>query len=234
MPPSDRPSASSAPAGPVTAGHVGAVLLGLVLLALAVPRLAAALVELPGDRVLQTLRAGVPVTDAALEAAADTRALSLRLIETADTRRELGALLHTRAVRDPDAPDARAPAGRALADGLARAPLDPFAWTRLATLATLDDRPEDALRALRASWAAAPYEPALTALRLRLALAHWPLAGDTERRILATEARHLWRADPEALAALAAEHPRARRLLRAALGEEGEELGLPLPAAGTP
>jgi hypothetical protein len=168
----------------------------LALIGLALPQLALALVQLPGGPVLFAMGERAPVSDRALAVLAETRETTLRVWPDAVAGRELA----TAAVRLGERERARA-ATRA---HLARAPVDPAGWLRLAWLAWSDGAPTaTTLELLQASIATGPYEPDMTPLRVRMALDLWPSLTPAERRALAPQVRHLWRDDPDALVALA-------------------------------
>src|SRR4051794_24839324 len=160
---------------------------GLALLALALPQLVVALTHLPGDRVLFALRYGGSVSQDALAGLAENRAGTLGWWPTADAWRERAAAAFELAMRRraEGVPD---PVHIAIADeagrqALARAPIDPQGWLRLAWLAWLDrDDAEQAAALLKVSVASGRYAPEIEAERVRLILAIWSkLDGDTRQ-----------------------------------------------------
>jgi len=129
--------------------------LGLGLLALALPVAGAALSRLPGDRVVHDLRAGTGVTAADLGRLADSRRAAAGWRADPRDAAELALaqlLLAERA--GPDRPTGAArlrAAERALTAGLASAPADPYAWTRLALVRWHLGRPAATVRAALAA-----------------------------------------------------------------------------------
>jgi hypothetical protein len=129
-----------------------AVLLGVALLALAGPVAGAALSRLPGDAVLQDLRAGTARPPADLQRLLDSRATAGRwrddprdLTERALAQVLMAELLFAKA-RDAGPARLRA-AERDLTAALGAAPADPFAWTRLALVRWRLGRPDRSIRA---------------------------------------------------------------------------------------
>jgi hypothetical protein len=190
------------------AGQLAVAALAVGLLGLALPQLAVALVQLPGDPVVFALRRGAPVSDDALAVLAETREATLRWWPDATAGRELAVA----ALRLGE----RARAEAASRGALARAPVEPNGWLRLAWLAWTGGAPPGRTAALlRASVATGPYEPALTALRARIALDLWPSLPLDARLALAGQIRHLWRDQPDALVGLATTRLAAIRIAEA-------------------
>ena len=142
---------------------VFALLLGVVLIAMAGPRLMAALLDGPADRVLFYLQRGATVTDEALTGLIAARRSAIAWHETAQGHRDIAEaelhLIH----RGRDA-SGFAQAERAVRRSLAIGPIDPHSWARLAHIAWRRDRDARvAGAALRASVEVGAYEPGLTA-----------------------------------------------------------------------
>jgi hypothetical protein len=126
-----------------------------------------------------------------------------------------------------DAPQRRERIEQAIAslkDGLALAPANPYAWTRLAYAAfQLDGWTPEALSALRLAFATAPYDPRLLLSRLRLSFIAWPHLQREDRELVLQQVRHGWRRDPDELTRIAFDFGQIN-LVRAALLRDPEDL----------
>lgn len=199
------------------------LLLGVLLLALAGPRLVAAVLGTPADRVVFYLEERQRVTNEALAGLVVTRRAAAGWHETAQDYRDIAAaelMLAHRGASSQGYEDAE----RALGLSLAMAPVDPHGWARLAHVAWLQDRYTDSVAALRASIQTGSYEPTLAAWRVAMMLRLWEVASVEDRTLFLTQVRQLAREDPDALAALRTD-PQAAPIL-------ADLLGLRIPAAG--
>lgn len=191
--------------------------LGVVLLVLAGPRLVAAVLGTPADRVAFYLEEGQRVTDEALAGLVVARRAAAGWHETAQDYRDIAAaelMLTRRGAQASSYQDAE----RALVRSLAMAPLDPHGWARLAHVAALQGRDgTSVIAALRASIRTGPYEPTLAAWRVAMMLRLWDVATVEDRTLFLTQIRQWAREDPDDLAALRTD-PQAAPILADLLG----------------
>jgi tetratricopeptide (TPR) repeat protein len=151
------------------------LLLSCFLIVLAVPRLGAALSLVAGDPALSLLRRGEDVTEDGLTRALQSRRTALGWLDLPRAETDLGFLslyLGSRA----GAEERRRTAGTAarwLEKGLAEAPANAEAWQLLSAAYLEGDRPDDAVAALRQSFAADPFNPFVGQMRLTSSLALW-------------------------------------------------------------
>lgn len=162
------------------------VTVATLLLALALPRLGAAVAELPGRPVLEALEAGRPVSPQALETLAASARRAGEWVDGAAHRRAEAAA-RWRLGEDTAA------AGL-LADGLALSPADPYGWLALAHA-----DPAQAPRALALSLRTGRWERDLAHDRLRLAASRLADLDDPTRAGILDQVRWLWRLDPPGL-----------------------------------
>lgn len=193
------------------------LLLGVVLIAMAGPRLVAALLDGPADRVLFYLQRGAAVTDEALTGLIAARRSAIAWHETAQGHRDIAEaelhLIH----RGRDA-SGFAQAERAVRRSLAIGPIDPHSWARLAHIAWRRDQDARAASAaLRTSVEVGAYEPSLTAWRVSLIVPLWDAVGADDRAISAAQIRQLAQDEPSTLAQLGAD-AKAARIIDEALG----------------
>lgn len=163
------------------------VVLAAVLLALAVPRAAAWLNLTVGRQATDLLWRGEMPTAEGIQRALSSREAALRWLELPRARKDLG-IVHLRlalaALREGDRPGARGHLERAVAEleaGLARDPVDPWAWNELAWAHAYAGRDGDAVTALAMSYRTGPFVPPLAFGRVRLALVYWDRLPDAVR-----------------------------------------------------
>jgi hypothetical protein len=193
--------------------------LGVLLMVMAAPRLVAAILDGPADRVIFYIRHGATVTDEALRGLIVARRAAADWHETAQGDRDIAAaeleLIHR----------GRSEAGydqaeHAVRRSLALGPVDPYAWARLAHIAWLRDRDaRTAVAALRASIRVGGYEPTLTTWRAGLILQLWDATPAEDRHAFAGQIRELAREQPKDLDRLSAADPEAARIVTEALGD---------------
>jgi hypothetical protein len=196
--------------------------LGVLLLALAAPRLVAAVLGTPADRVVFYLEDGQRVTDEALTGLVVARRAAAGWHATAQDFRDIAAaelMLAHRGANSQGYEDAE----RALGLSLAMAPVDPHGWARLAHVAWLQDRDADSVAALRASIQTGSYEPTLAAWRVVMMLRLWEAASVEDRTLFLTQIRQLAWEDPDSLAEIRND-PQAAPIL-------ADLLGLRIPGA---
>lgn len=176
MPARDRrqrpvPTPGARPAG------AAAMLVGMALMILALPGLGAALSRIPGDPVLQDLRAGTPVAPAALWRLHDSRTAALRWRADARALAERALVDALRADTPAFGPGTGATgaarlraAERDLTAALGAAPADPYTWTRLALIRWRLGRPAASVQAaLDAARITGPHNRRLRPLQHALA-----------------------------------------------------------------
>lgn len=154
---------------------------GVLLLALAGPRLGAHLALTAGNPGLDTLRRGEMLADAGFERVRRSREATLAWLDLPQARLDLG-YLHLRlallANEHRDFVAARRELDRAIAAfdaGLAREPVDPFAWHELAYAHLYAGRSRPAATALAMSYRTGRVVPSLSPSRARLVLLLWDL-----------------------------------------------------------
>jgi len=199
-----------------------ALLLGVLLSALAAPRLVAAVLGLPADRVVFYLERGQRVTDGALAGLVSARRAAAAWRDTAQDHRDIAAaelMLAHRGATTAGYENAE----RALGRSLAMAPVDPHGWARLAHVAALQNRDaRSVIAALRASIQTGGYEPTLAAWRVAMMLRLWEAGSVDDRILFLTQIRQLAREDPGSLAALRTS-PQAASILADLLGSRASE-----------
>ncbi len=194
--------------------------LGVLLMAMAGPRLVAAVLDGPADRVMFYLRRDATVTDEALRGLIVARRAAAGWHETAQGDRDIAAaeleLIQRRGGGEAEYDEAERVVSRSLALG----PVDPYAWARLAHIAWRRDRDaRTAVAALRASIQVGAYEPTLVAWRVGLILQLWDATAAEDRPAFAAQIRQLARDQPEALDRLSAAEPEAGRIVAEVLGD---------------
>ncbi len=203
---------------------VTCALMGAGLLALAGPRAVAALVSLPGGPVLARVQAMEPVRSEALDVLIGAEDAALAWVDSGRRRTDRALALLLRA-RQQDAADNEflADSLTGLKAGLARAPANAFAWTRLAYAETLLNGPSPAAAAaLRMSLVAAPYEPRLLTVRLELCLRSWDYFAPADRVLVGAQIRTAWRHAPGRVMELVRRTRRATAVLEALRGSRDD------------
>ena len=159
-----------------TAGLV--FLTGTVLLVGGVPRTIAALATLPGGPVLHEIQSLRPAGRDDLEILIASQRRGLRFGESGRKWTDLGLaqllLAREQGVSGGITVEMVSPAIASLKTGLALAPANPFAWTRLAYAQSLITGPSRSVASsLRMALLTARYEPRLLFIRLELCLRSW-------------------------------------------------------------
>jgi tetratricopeptide (TPR) repeat protein len=200
----------------------------IALLAWGLPRTISAFVMAPSAPVLRKLQNLQVVETEALETLVASQQRGLTWSSRGRTLTDLGLAQLLIADRlGEDAPEKRQRIEEAIAalkSGLALAPANPYAWTRLA-YATFQLRgwTPEALSALRLAFATAPYDPRLLLSRLRLSFLAWPHLRREDRELVLQQVRYAWRRDPDELTQLAADFGRIN-VVRAALLRDPDDL----------
>lgn len=177
------------------------LLLGALLLYLALPRTLAFIIALPGDPALTRIQEGAPVADADLETLIAAREKALLwaasgrfLTDLALARLVLAQNANANANLDQkvDLKQA-ATAVKFLRDGLAKAPANPYAWTRLAYAELISGAPPARVAtALRPALRLAPYDPRLFLIRLDIGFFVWPALDADDRALIYDQIRMTW------------------------------------------
>jgi len=199
------------------------------MLYLAAPRTIAAFIMLSENETLEQIRARQPVRVSDLKEFIESRREALPWINSGHVWSEMALAQLLLAEQETDADGGRnltlvREALSSLENGLAQAPLDPHAWTRLAYARYLVDGPSPELvSTLKMSIFAGPHEPRLVFLRLRLCLAAWDFFPEAERDLVYRQARFAWGISHRKLVDIAdaAERP---GVIRMALAQDPSEL----------
>jgi len=207
---------------------IPAVLAAVVMLALGGPRLVGVILAAPGEPVLRRLQDQQPVAAADLRTLIEAQEAARPWLADGRIRTDLGlAWLLLSETQAQDAPDEAAAAMQkaavALRDGLARAPANPYAWSRLAYAeALIEGWTPAAVAALRLALITAPYEPRLLWSRLQMTFLAWPRLSAEDRDLVFQQVRWAWQANPAELAKLAVRSKQVN-VVRAALLRTPEE-----------
>lgn len=199
---------------------------GLALAAAAVPIAGASLAELAGNPVLQRLHGG-NAGPAALRQLIRSREASLAWRETGRAAKELGLahLMLAEAVPEGGRAQGYALAERALLRGLALAPMDPYAWTRLLVVRMSQARPpREIAPALAMALASGPNERRLFGPTAKAALYGWEVLDASDRRAAGERVRAAWRADPLGTASAAVALGRTELLAELVLPPDANDL----------
>ncbi len=209
-----------------------AVLIALVaaaaLVVLGIPRTLAAFGARPGDTILSHVRLGSSVRSEAIQELAESRKAALKWSNSGRYWAELALaqlLLARLSSRDEvEVAKIVRQGAAALENGLARTPVDPHAWTRLAyARSLLDASPRDIVTPLMMSIYVGPHEPKLVFIRLRLCLGVWEHLSDPERDDVYRQVRFAWKRSKRRLLELAEETMNFREI-RVALLQDPDEL----------
>lgn len=204
------------------------LIVAVVLLVQGVPRLVSAFSTFPASPVLHKLQMLEEVGDADLRTLVDAQNGGIRWAPSGReyTDMALGQLLLAERLPVGSAERDRllGESIAALRTGLALAPGNPFAWTRLAQAETLRERgAPEAMAALRLAFDTAPYEPRLMFIRLRIGLVNWKWLGAGDRKLIFRQIRQAWDLKPGRLVDTALDVNRIN-VVRAALFSNREAL----------
>ena len=204
-----------------TAGLV--FLAGAVLLVGEVPRTIAALVMLPGGPVLREIQNLRPVGRDDLEILIASQRRGLRFGETGRKWTDLGLaqllLAREQGVRGGIKIEMVSQAIASLKTGLALAPANPFAWTRLAHVQSLMTGPSPSVAsALRMAILTARYEPRLLFIRLELCLRSWSFFRTDDHELVFQQVRLAWRKNGKRLVDMAVKTGQVNVVRAALLG----------------
>jgi hypothetical protein len=173
------------------------LLLGVLLLVLSVPRIIAEILMLPGNRVLAMMHDANRPSDKELALFIASRQRSLPWSGSARLRTDLGSahLLQLRNIAGggPRYQEEMAEGRDMLREGLARAPGNPYAWTKLAYASVLDQAPPSrVVPLLEMAIRTAPFELPLTFARTLLCFVEWDYFPASTRPILNEQLRLAW------------------------------------------
>ncbi len=179
-----------------TAGLV--FLSGVALLVGAVPRTIAAVAMLPAGPVLHEIQNLRSVGRDDLEILIASQRRGLRFGESGRKWTDLGLaqllLAREQGVRGGIKVEMMSPAIVSLKKGLALAPANPFAWTRLAYAQLLMMGPSPSVASsLRMAMLTARYEPRLLFIRLELCFQSWAYFKPEDRELVFQQVRLAWR-----------------------------------------
>lgn len=202
--------------------YVGAFLgafFGAAILILGIVRFGASMTMLPAGPILDAIQSREKVSDKALEVLIASNERGLGWVNSGRVLADLGLARLLVRERTGSEAEKKVLLDAAIADlenGLALAPANAFAWTRLALgLMLRDGITPNIVPPLRMSFVAAPYDPRLTNARLRLGLLAWPHLSRDERRQMVEQMKFSWRDDPDGLIAVAKQTKR-QRIIQAA------------------
>ena len=195
-----------------TIGKSGAIVLSLLfgglLLGLAAPRLVTQYLMLSGDPVLSAIEKGREVSADELRRLILSRQRGLTWADSGPARVELAIAQILLAEREVGGGaryhELMQQAVASLRDGLAQAPADPFAWTRLAYADLAEAAPaRRVVPILAMAIETAPVQPTLVFPRLELCLMEWPYFARAHPALFTGQLRVAWREDPRRLVRLA-------------------------------
>ncbi|MFO1157084.1 MAG: hypothetical protein U1E43_10075 [Rhodospirillales bacterium] len=202
-------------------------LCAVILIGLGLPRTIGVLVSASGEPVLRKLQDQQPVDVQQLRTLIDAQESAAFWLSDGRVLTDLGlgALLLSESLPkdDPEAARSLQQAIVALEEGVARAPANPYAWSRLAyARAMAEGWSPRAVAALRLALITAPYEPRLLWARLRMTMLAWMQLASEDREVVFQQVRWAWDSNPEELVRLALEAKQVN-LVRAALMRSPEE-----------
>jgi hypothetical protein len=204
-----------------TAGLV--FLTGAVLLVGGVPQTITALTILPGNPVLTEIQNLRPVGRDDLEILIASKRRGLRFGESGREWTDLG-LAQLLLAREQGVPggikiEMVSQAIVSLKTGLALAPANPFAWTRLAYAQSLMTGPSPSVAsALRMAMLTARYEPRLLFIRLELCLRSWSYFRTDDHELVFQQVRLAWRKNGKRLVDMAVKTGQVNVVRAALLG----------------
>ena len=202
-------------------------LCAVILVGLGLPRTIGVLVSAGGEPVLGKLQEQQAVDVEQLRTLIDAQQNAAFWLSDGRVLTDLGlgTLLLSESLPkdDPEAAQSLQRAIVALEEGVARAPANPYAWSRLAyARAMAEGWSPRAVAALRLALITAPYEPRLLWARLRMTMLAWMQMASEDREVVFQQVRWAWESNPAELVRLAVEAKQVN-LVRAALLRSPEE-----------
>lgn len=185
-------------------------LCAVILIGLGLPRTFGVLVSTGGEPVLRKLQEQQAVDVEQLRTLINAQENAAFWLSDGRVLTDLGlgALLLSESLPkdDPEAARSLQQAIVALEEGVARAPANPYAWSRLAyARAMAEGWSPRAVAALRLALITAPYEPRLLWARLRMTMLAWMQMATDDREVVFQQVRWAWESNPAELVRLAVE-----------------------------
>jgi hypothetical protein len=182
--------------------------LGGLLLFLSVPRVVAEFLMLPGNRVLTMLQKGSTPSEGDLAIFITSRERSLTWADSGRSRTDLALAQLLLAEREVGGGarynELLGQAVQSMRAGLALAPANPYAWTRMSFAALSAGEPSERVAPMiEMSIRTGPVEPDLIFARLGLCFVEWPYFGPSSRTLLEEQVRLAWHQSRDRLAVLA-------------------------------
>lgn len=201
---------------------------GVSLLFFGVPATVGAFLGISAERVMGKIQDGRPVSLEELSQTISSQRQSLDWDETGRKWTDLALaqfLLAEKVEDDIETSQNLIAEGRtSLRNGLALAPANPFAWTRLAYVEFLRSGPSaSVVPPLRMAISTARYEPRLLFPRLELCFSVWSHLEPKDRDVVIRQVLFAWRYDADGLVILAREY-RQLELVRSILSQTPEEV----------
>ncbi len=204
-----------------------AFLVGAALLYLGAPRAIEAVWMYSGNRTLLDIQAQRRVSNEKLADLIEALDDTMFLVESGRKWTDLGLaqlLLSARTEDEPKAQELLSHARVSLRKGLALAPANGFAWTRLAYVEILISGPsEEVAGILEMAMLTTPFEPRLLFFRIELCFLAWPYFDEEDRDLVFQQLRYAWRESAKQLVDLATRAERVE-LVRDALASTPEDL----------
>ncbi len=205
-----------------------ALIAGAVLVVAGIPRTIAAFTVLPGNPVLREIQNLRPVERDNLDVLIDSQGRGLLFGETGRKWTDLGLaqllLAREEGVQGGIGKELGSQAVGSLKTGLALAPSNPFAWTRLAYAQTLMTGPSPMVAScLRMAMLTARYEPRLLFIRVELCLQSWSYFRTGDHELVFQQVRLAWRKNGKRLVDMAVETGQVN-VVRAALLRSRKDL----------
>ena len=204
-----------------------AFLVAAALLYLGVPRAVEAVWMYSANRTLLDIQAQKDISNEELEDLIEALNDTMFLVESGRKWTDLGLAQLLFSARTEDEPKAQELLFRArvsLRKGLAQAPANGFAWTRLAYVETLISGPsEEVAGILQLAMLTAPFDPRLLLFRLELCFLAWPYFDENNQDLVFQQVRYAWHESPKQLVDLAARAERVE-LVRDALASTPGDL----------
>jgi hypothetical protein len=184
------------------------VSLSLVLIGLGVPRVVSSLLKGPAIATVRDAHDGDSLRLEELETAARYLRKAAAWEGSAGVRTDLGLLLLMRAEQtDVDDPQREAlldEAAAVLRDGLARAPVRPHAWLRLAYAGMMNSGPSaEVVAELALSLQTGRFVGEIALARIELLLRNWAYLPFEMRTLVGAQIRYAWRHERRGLVELA-------------------------------
>lgn len=194
---------------------------GLLLIGMSARYAIGSALLLPSVENIAKLQQSQTVSAEELDTLIENQTTALHVDPSAESWSNLSLALAVKArslpPTNPDGQSLLSSSEDALRQSLGLAPLNPFAWIRLALIEQANGKPEnDILKFWRFSELVGPSEPKLAIPRAELALTYWDELTPEDRRQLFSNLRQAWKNDSSALLTWSTTPTRAA-LVRASL-----------------